>query len=235
MLNIFIILLSAHIFGDFLLQTGGMVKNKGKWWVLLIHAMIHGVLAYVLLQQWRGLEVPLAVAAFHGLIDFFKSRRASSPAAFAWDQAAHLVSLAIIGHLGAWLGWCVPFSGHGWIWIVGLAGFVAAVLGTGFFVGAVAEKLIAANPELSANIAAGLKDGGKQIGRLERALIFAFILAGQPTGIGFLIAAKSILRFQEAKQQPAAEYVLIGTLWSFGLAMTIAWLTQYAIRLGVTP
>ena len=133
------------------------------------------------------------------------------------------------------LEWCAPFSAHGWQWIVGLGGFVMVVWGVGYFVGAVANTLIATNPHLKDTIKAGLKNGGMQIGRLERALIFAFILVGEPTGIGFLVAAKSILRSEEAKKQPVAEYVLIGTLWSFGLAMSLSWLTQKAMALGITP
>lgn len=235
MLIIFVILLCAHIFGDFLLQTDAIAKNKGKWWVLLIHAALHGGLVYGLLQQWCAWQVPVVVAVLHGLIDFLKTRRSSSAAAFAWDQAAHVFTLAVIAPAGLLLGWCAPFGGMGWPWIVGLAGFVAVVLGVGFYVGAVANALIAANDHLKATIKAGLVEGGKQIGRLERALIFAFILVGEPTGIGFLVAAKSILRFEEAKQQPVAEYVLIGTLWSFGLAMSLAWLTQQALKLGIAP
>lgn len=231
MLNLFIILLAAHVFGDFLLQPNVMVKHKGKWWVLLIHGIFHGALVYGLLQQWGAWQVPLAAATAHFGIDFLKSRATGSARAFAWDQAAHGLALAAIAGLALWLDWCAPFGGLGWKWIVGLAGFVAVVLGVGFFVGVVADELIAANPALGHTIKAGLKDGGKQIGRLERALIFAFILVGEPTGIGFLVAAKSILRFEEAKQQPVAEYVLIGTLWSFGLAMTLAWLTQKALAL----
>lgn len=230
MLTIFIILLCAHCFGDFLLQTNGMARNKGKWGVLLIHALIHGALVYILLQQWKGWQVPALVTVLHFGIDFIKSRRTASAKAFAWDQAAHVLTLAGIAWLAVPLGWSVPFAGLGWRWIVGLAGFVAVVLGVGFFVGAVAEELINANSKLAETIKAGLKDGGKQIGRLERALIFAFIMVGEPTGIGFLVAAKSILRFEESKQQPVAEYVLIGTLWSFGLAMVFAWLTHKAIE-----
>lgn len=138
-------------------------------------------------------------------IDFIKSRRAASARAFAWDQAAHVLTLAGISLLAVPLGWSIPFAGLGWPWIVGLAGFVAVVLGVGCFVGAVAEELINANSKLAETIKAGLKDGGKQIGRLERALIFAFIMVGEPTGIGFLVAAKSILRFEESKQQPVAD------------------------------
>lgn len=232
MLSVFVILLSAHIFGDFLLQTDATAKNKGKPRVLLMHSLLHGALVYGLLQQWSAWQVPVVVVVLHGLIDFVKSRRTPTAAAFAWDHAAHVLTLAIIAPVAVRLNWCAPFGGYGWPWIVGVAGFVATVFGAGFFIVAVAAKLIAANAELEKTIKAGLKDGGKQIGRLERALIFAFILVGEPTGIGFLVAAKSILRFEEAKQQPVAEYVLIGTLWSFGLAMALAWLTQHAIQLG---
>lgn len=43
------------------------------------------------------------------------------------------------------------------------------------------------------------------------------------------VAAKSILRFEEAKKQPLAEYVLIGTLWSFSLAIALAYFTFYLL------
>jgi hypothetical protein len=52
MLTLFIILIAAHVFGDFLLQTDGMAKNKARWWVLFVHATAHGALVYILLQQW---------------------------------------------------------------------------------------------------------------------------------------------------------------------------------------
>lgn len=74
-----------------------------------------------------------------------------------------------------------------------------------------------------------MENGGAMIGKLERALIFLLVFLGQPGGVGFLIAAKSIIRFEEAKKQPLAEYVLIGTLWSFGLSMAIAACTRYLL------
>ncbi|HSR12956.1 MAG TPA: hypothetical protein VLS90_16040, partial [Thermodesulfobacteriota bacterium] len=78
--------------------------------------------------------------------------------------------------------------------------------------------------------ARGFENGGKIIGYLERALIFFFILTGQPGSIGFLIAAKSILRFGEVKDRQnrlEAEYIIIGTLMSFGYGMLTAYLTQF--------
>lgn len=72
----------------------------------------------------------------------------------------------------------------------------------------------------------GLPDAGKVIGQLERTLILFLVIAGVPSGIGFLIAAKSILRFGEVKEpgnREMAEYVLIGTLASFTFAVPVAY------------
>ena len=71
----------------------------------------------------------------------------------------------------------------------------------------------------------GLKDGGKYIGYLERLLIFVFILTEQFAGVGFLIAAKSILRFGEIKDnenRKQAEYIIIGTFASFLYAIVVS-------------
>ena len=76
----------------------------------------------------------------------------------------------------------------------------------------------------------GLRDGGRQIGLLERGLIFLFILTNLPVAVGFLIAAKSVLRFGTAsRDQRTAEYVIIGTLASFGWAILAALATQAAL------
>jgi hypothetical protein len=59
------------------------------------------------------------------------------------------------------------------------------------------------------------------------------LLMDQPNGIGFLIAAKSVLRFGEIKdpsQRKVAEYIIIGTFLSFGWALLISILTQKALR-----
>ena len=59
-------------------------------------------------------------------------------------------------------------------------------------------------------------------------MILMLILARQPDGIGLLIAAKSILRFNELARDAdrrASEYVIIGTLASFAWAIGTAWAT----------
>lgn len=66
-----------------------------------------------------------------------------------------------------------------------------------------------------------LKQAGRLIGFLERLLIFAFVVMGQWPAIGFLLAAKSIMRFNDTRsaKRPVSEYVLLGTLLSFGFSI----------------
>jgi hypothetical protein len=60
--------------------------------------------------------------------------------------------------------------------------------------------------------------GGEVIGLLERLLVFVLVLAGSLASVGFIVAFKSAARFPEFKDTAFAEYFLIGTLTSIGLA-----------------
>jgi len=64
------------------------------------------------------------------------------------------------------------------------------------------------------------------------------ILTGQSQGIGFLIAAKSVLRFSDTKDdRRTSEYVIIGTLASVGWAIAVTagtvWLLARLPPLGI--
>jgi len=65
-----------------------------------------------------------------------------------------------------------------------------------------------------------------------------FVLSHNPAGVGFLFAAKSIFRFGELKD-PAhrmeAEYIIIGTLMSFGYGVLLAYLTRAMLALTWVP
>ena len=65
-----------------------------------------------------------------------------------------------------------------------------------------------------------LPNAGKLIGAVERLLSFVFVLLGQYDAVGFIIAEKSILRFAEG-DKAKSEYVLIGTLLSFSIAIFV--------------
>lgn len=76
----------------------------------------------------------------------------------------------------------------------------------------------------------GLPGGGQAIGWLERGLTLLFLMIGQPEGVGLLLAAKSILRFSDKNARAHTEYVIIGSLLSFGWAIITAVLTRVALQ-----
>jgi hypothetical protein len=66
----------------------------------------------------------------------------------------------------------------------------------------------------------GLARAGMLIGILERFLIMTAVLANSPTGVGLVVAAKSVFRFEAAKKDRRnAEYFLIGTFLSVAEAV----------------
>jgi len=153
------------------------------------------------------------------------------------DQGAHMIVL-----LG--LAWYFPDAAENGWWMAGMKpdlsrwyfAFLSCASGIVLSVpagGVLIAKLIKPfTNEIRDNDISGLTQGGRYIGWLERLLVMLLVLMDQPNGIGFLIAAKSILRFGEIKdgsQRKVAEYIIIGTFLSFGWALFISVLTQRAI------
>lgn len=67
---------------------------------------------------------------------------------------------------------------------------------------------------------------GRIIGFLERIFVFLFILINQYTAIGFIIAAKGIVRYPDFGKKSFNEYILIGTLLSVLFAILFAYITK---------
>ena len=65
-----------------------------------------------------------------------------------------------------------------------------------------------------------LVNAGAMIGYLERFLILSFILLGEYTAMGFVLALKAAYRFKDTGDHTQAEYMLMGTFLS--LAITLA-------------
>lgn len=227
-------LLLAHAVGDYLLQTGWIVANKRKFHVLLLHGAVIGLCSLVALgvtgSAWQA---ALAVMCVHVAVDAAKVYLLPETLlTYLMDQAAHI--LAIIA-IALW----VPgvFASGLWAAIppdvmeaaIIATGLIFTTMAGGPAVGLLMQRFgSAAFPD-------GLENAGRMIGMLERGLIFLMVLIDQPAGIGFLIAAKSVLRFDTASQdQKAGEYVIIGTLASFGWAMGLSFATKGALVL-LTP
>jgi hypothetical protein len=78
-----------------------------------------------------------------------------------------------------------------------------------------------------------LKNAGLYIGIIERIFIVVFINMNFYEGIGYLLAAKSIFRFGDltnSKDKKLTEYILLGTLLSFILAIVIGLGLKYVIN-----
>jgi hypothetical protein len=238
MTQTFAALLFAHVLADFVLQPTAMVRGKGRPGWLALHGLVVLATAWAATGATVASVVPLvALALAHVGIDLVKASlpdgaagateedtpdpaRSAPAGAFLADQAAHLATLFAAAALapGLWAGGL--WQGIDWLApVMALAaGAIAATRAGGFAVGLLMRRYD------GTKLPRGLPDGGRLIGVLERGMIFLLVLAGQPAGIGFLIAAKSILRFDTtSRNQRAGEYVIIGTLASFGWAMAVAY------------
>lgn len=203
-------------------------------WLLAFH-LLRGPLALratvVFALAWAALggavHVAAAAALGHIAIAIASMRAPLSLWTYLGAQLAHLaVILAAVLWLpeafagGLWAGHAPALRGPA----VLLGGLMAATLLGGPAVG------LLMTPWRAAAQIEGLDNAGRIIGLMERALIYLMVMIGEPTGIGFLIAAKSILRFETAsRDQKASEYVIIGTLASFGWALAWGFAAQSLI------
>ena len=209
-------LLLAHVLADFVLQSNRMAATKRQVGTLALHGafvLATAVLATGNLSPWL-----LALTAAHLAIDLVKSRLPATLWPFLADQAAHGATMAACAALAPGLWTSGLWSGHPLLpGLMALtAGAVIATRAGGFAVGLLMAPWAAHAP-------AGLPGGGSTIGNLERGLIFLLILSGQAQSIGFLIAAKSVLRFGSvSSEKEVSEYVIIGTLASFSWGIVVA-------------
>jgi hypothetical protein len=244
MIETFTALICAHALADFAFQSNEMVAGKARRHMLTLaaHLAILLGLSTLLLLQLSGalLAALILVGLSHFLIDIAKTFAPKSRAlmAFIADQGAHLLATAAIA--AAFPGLFAHAFWADQSWLPGLLALIAGAIVTiragGFAVGLLMARFDdSAPPE-------GLPQGGRLIGQLERGVIFLLVLAGQPAAIGFLIAAKSILRFEAVSKNganPKSEYVIIGTLASFGWALAGSYATlalmSHLAPLGILP
>lgn len=238
----FLALLTAHLVADFLAQTDWMVANKKRLDVLLLHVFIVTAVTALLIgtANWPLLGITFLS---HLLIDAIKMRVSRDGLlAFALDQIAHiLVALALA------ITFPVDFDRSA---ILGLVDaddrpyyFVTLALAAGLiaaieFGAVLVRKFIARYASEITEDSTGIKGAGALIGRLERALIILLIIGGEPDGIGFLVAAKSILRFGEisqAKDRKISEYIIIGTFVSFAWGIACGLLMSKGVGYWLPP
>lgn len=220
-------LLIAHLIGDFFLQPKNWVdqkrENSYKSVFLYLHSLVHAILVYIIVFDFRNWQIPLIIFISHSIIDSIKSGTKNDNAkGFVVDQILHIITLIIIWiiYTGSWeqlmneVGILLA-SRSAWAIILG---YLIILNPFAFFIGKLTANW---QKQIDAD---GLTDAGKYIGMLERFLVLTFMLLGSYEAIGFLLAAKSVFRFgdlKEAKDRKKTEYILIGTLLSFALTIAL--------------
>jgi hypothetical protein len=229
-------LLAAHLLADFPFQPDWLLQRKRNPAFLFLHTLVVTCVAAFVLG---GAPWPLlaALAGTHLFMDAVKVYVLKDTLrAFFIDQSVHLMAIMGLGILypGA-------FTGGFWVrlpagWLPEYQAILCLLAGAilSLHTGAVLiRKAIQPFLDQIGSGIEGLRNGGAYIGCLERALVLLLVLTGQSAGVGFLIAAKSILRFgdvKESHQRKLTEYVIIGTFLSFGWGLLVAALTQIALK-----
>ena len=103
--------------------------------------------------------------------------------------------------------------------------FVVVTLGT-LFVSFILSKL---KVEDEQKYPKGIEGAGRLIGIMERVLVITLIYLDEPTAIGIVFAAKSIVRFGSIKERAFAEYYLIGSMVSITFALLTGILCSFMV------
>lgn len=231
--------LLAHFLGDFVLQTKKMVENKSKPKYFLLHIFIHTTLL-VLFLYFDKMWWPIAIVVLsHTLIDFLKIKllnKIHGTWLFLIDQLLHLLVIVMVLVGFSTLSISLDFLKHPIFWLsliaIVLVTKVAAVFIRILLSPYQHQKLLVESKVVTTDEKITFA-AGKYIGILERLFILGFVIANYWEGVGFLLAAKSIFRFGDlnnAKERYLTEYVLIGTLLSFGWAIIIGLLFNYILK-----
>jgi hypothetical protein len=232
---IFIQLLLAHLLGDFVFQPDKWVADKKvkklKSGYLYLHILLHFALACIVIWNTGFIWMAALLAIIHGIIDIVKLYAQTERTERGWfilDQMLHVLSLIAIT-----LVWVdvnlANYTIDERFWV-----YATTVLLLTTPASIIIKKVISLwTPDENGTKEADLQNAGKYIGILERLFVFFFIMTGYFASIGFLMAAKSIFRFGDltkSNDRKLTEYVLIGTLMSFGLAIAAGFCAKFVLK-----
>jgi len=226
MICFFLLQLMAHILADFIFQTRKMCRIKGlKYYskAHLLHVLIVFVLSWTLSFRLNFLLFALTITATHFIIDIVKTyfvRRKHSDM-FFMDQFLHVLIIFLASYIFINIQGNVlqlPFEAMNCKNIAIALGYVFVTKPVNILIREIFRIAKIEIPTGGKKNPEGVINAGRLIGIVERILTITFVLLGSYQIIGFIIAAKSLLRFKDS-DRINPEYVLIGTLLSFGIAI----------------
>lgn len=227
--EILILQITAHVLADFFFQRSSWVNEKETKFVSkshFIHAFIVFLTSYVLSFQFQFILVSFAIATLHLLVDIGKTfflKRFNKDLFFV-DQAIHILAIfLIIRYLTPQNLLTLPFCTEQKYPGI-MLGYLLCLKPANLSIRKIFEIYSIKMPP------GGLPNAGRLIGNVERMLTLTFMLTGNYEVVGFIIASKSILRFKETDTL-TSEYVLVGTLLSFGIAVLTGMLLKLQFQI----
>lgn len=228
---LFLKLYFSHLLADFLPRPNWIAQIESKPSRALVRGGIQFATAMLILNTaitWKILCWIVALALLHAVLDFLKARFTRDEWwAFTLDQMLHVIAIALVSVSLSSAGWSNALSifcaaaNNKRVYLI-LCAYTGVVLGGGYFVQKVTGYFMRQIDETLIPSKPGLPSAGKYIGWLERSLVITFIITAYYEGIGLLLAAKALVRYPEMKSDEKghfAEYFLIGTLTSVGIAL----------------
>lgn len=225
-------LILAHLITDFLLQKGSWIEErrnlKFRAPSLYLHTFITALVAGFFIG-WAYWPAVLIIFVTHTLIDGWKSYQSEEPKYFLVDQALHLLVILacwwfsfydLIALEQVW----ADFTGNSSL-LIKITALVFLSFPSAYLVTELTKKWSYATDKTGA-----LDNAGKWIGIIERMIIFMLVMENQFEAIGLIIAAKAFIRFSETNRtERKTEYLLIGTLISFSLAIVVGLGVRYLL------
>lgn len=220
------------------------IKGKNLW----LHSLIIGILSWIAIWDIRGWWLALGIMIIHLIIDWLKlviqakmgifkindkkevipgDNKQNDLWIFLTDQILHIV--IIVGGAYIWYSvnndWRQPeylqdFIINHPLRLKTMVGLLLVLKPANILILLILETCKVKVYPIQ-NDEYGNFHSGELIGWLERGLILIFVILSQYEAIGFLIAAKSILRFNDTSKGEKSEYVLTGTLLSLAIALCL--------------
>lgn len=241
--NLLVRLIVAHLLSDFIFQTKKMVDNK-EWLskAMLQHIGIVFIMTFVFTANW---EIAIILTLLHYVTDgiklsFKKTKKTEETYLYLGDQGIHFITIVLVWAMNQNVFVEVlqtvqlPFLNYNWSVI--LMGYLMITTPLGYLIGLATKKIQnqksdADSPAISEEITEVSKrdKNGLWIGIFERIIILTFVLLSQYEAIGFLITGKSIVRFSSQNEDIKSEYVLLGTMMSYGVTISLGILIKYVL------
>ena len=226
-------LLLALFVSDFLLQNGWLIKSKKYIWGLVLHCLIYFAVMLIFTANLLSAKVILTLLILtflHGVVDYGKNLLHPLLDNKEWllflvDQLIHIITIILAV-------WFISITDR--IYILSCVNrlsvdlmfqylilFTITVFGGIFFTDSILKVILKEVYEKDNH----QYQASRLIGMSERLLITIAVLIEHYELIGFLIAAKSLMRLPEIQDRNTenySNYILVGTLVSYSWALSIA-------------